>query len=332
MKKLFLAIFIMGFVQTSLFAQSFDAPSEEFAKLKNNMVEVGNKKGGSKEIKSLAKQIDAFLSHINIGMSAGYSHNEIPYLSCLYEDTPMTMPAILCQGTTADTIQFQDGRWYISKELSPDMDIALLCIDNNNSINNKQVKKIMNALNKKYTCHLGEELAGKKGNLFFVKDENLYYAAIESKKIPSFAILSNNEILNYATCLKTILKASGIEATYDEIIGKYLNTTIDDRFVPTKDRNSMLAGRKVVTTFIPQHSINASKLVEELIRNRFMITIDKDGNIGLLTALALTGENEYQPVHVRLRMPMLSIEEQRVQMSWMDFCNHTVALVKVDIY
>lgn len=332
MKRLFLVIYLMGYMQTSVFAQSLDAPSDEFAKLKNDMVEACNKEGGSKEIKSLAKQIDTFLSHINIGMSEGDTHNEIPFLSCQYDHTPMTMPAILIQGTTADTIQFQDGRWYISKELSPDMDIAVFCYDNQNTINNKKVKRTMDAMNKKHTYHLGDELVGKKGNLFFVKEENLYYAAIESKKIPTFAILSNNEVINYATCLKAILKASGIEVTYDEIIGKYLNTTIDEQFVPAKDRNSMLAGRKVVTTFIPQHSINASTLVDELIRDRFTIAIDKNGSIGILTAIALIGETEYQPMHVRLRVPSLVTGETRVQMSWRDFSNNIVTLVKVDIY
>jgi len=63
-----------------------------------------------------------------------------------------------------------------------------------------------------------------------------------------------------------------------------------------------------------------------------MIAIDKDGNVGLLTAIALTGEKDYQPVHVRLRYPTIAKEEQRVQISWVDFFNCMVALVKVDIY
>ena len=63
-----------------------------------------------------------------------------------------------------------------------------------------------------------------------------------------------------------------------------------------------------------------------------MIAIDKDGNVGLLTAIALKGETDYQPVHVRMRFPTMSKDEQRVQMSWRNFSNQVVALVKVDIY
>ena len=187
-------------------------------------------------------------------------------------------------------------------------------------------------MKKKYTYSIGEELAGKKGSVFFVKEEGVYYAAIESKKIPAFAILSNSEIINYASCLKAILKASNIEASYDEIIGRYLGTTIDEKFVPTGSNDKTIAGRKVVTTFIPQTKVTATEIVNELIKERFMIAIDKDGNVGLLTAIALKGETDYQPVHVRMRFPTMSKDEQRVQMSWRNFSNQVVALVKVDIY
>jgi len=242
------------------------------------------------------------------------------------------MPAILRHGTTADTIQFQEGRWYITKDLSPDMEIDLICVENAVGASNKEVKKAVGALRKKYTYPIGEELAGKKGSLFFVKDENLYYAAIESKMIPAFSILSNSEVINYASCLKAILQASGIEASYDEIIRQYLNTTIDEKFVPTKNKSNTIAGEKIVTTIVPQTKVEAVDIVNELIKDRFLIAIDKNGNVGLLTAIALTGERDYHPVHVRMRLPMLVKDEQRVQMSWKDFCDQIAALAKVDIY
>ena len=87
-----------------------------------------------------------------------------------------------------------------------------------------------------------------------------------------------------------------------------------------------------MTTFVPQTKVQATDIVNELLKERFMITIDKDGNVGLLTAIALTGEQDYQPVHVRMRLPTMEKDEQRVQMSWRDFCNRMVVLVKVDIY
>lgn len=332
MRNLLIFIIISGFVHTTLFAQTCEDYSQKFEQLKSRLVETGSKNGSVKDIKEVAKQLDAFLSHVYIGRSDGNAHNEIPFLTCRYEHAPLTTKGILIAGNQVDTIRFENGRWYITKELTPDMHVDLLCFDERYGVLNKKNIRTVDEVKKKYSFPLGEELVGKKGSVFFVKQENLYYAAIESKKIPAFKIHSNSEVINYASCLKAILKASGIEATYDEIIGKYLNTTVDEQFVPTKDCSKLIAGRKVVTTTIPQKSINASLIVEELVRERFMISIDKNGNIGLLTALALTGENDYQPVHVRLRMPMLSKEEQRVQMSWKDFSNRLVALIKVDIY
>lgn len=314
--------------QTTSFAQSADDLSRQFAELKKDIVEAST----GKQMKDVSRQLDAFLSHVYIGRSDGDSHNTIPFLCCRYNHTLLTTPAILRRGTTADTIQFQDGKWYITKDLSPDMEIDLVCVENGIGSNSKQIQKTMGAIKKKHTYQLGDELAGKKGSLFYVRDENLYYAAIESKKIPAFSILSNSEVINYASCLKAILKASGIDASYDEIIRQYLNTTIDEKFVPTKNNSNIIAGRKVVTTVVPQTKVEATEIVNELIKDRFMIAIDKDGNVGLLTAIALTGENDCQPVHVRMRLPTISKEEQRVQMSWGDFTNRVVALVKVDIY
>ena len=328
MKRLFITIMALCITQTILFAQSADDLSRQFAELKKGVAEAST----GKQLKDAARQLDAFLSHICIGRSDGDSHNTIPFLSCRYDHTPLTTSAILINGTTADTIQFQDGRWNITRDLYPDMEIDLVYVENSVGSNRKQNQKAMGTMRKKYTYQLGEELAGKKGSLFYVKDENLYYAAIESKKIPAFSILSNNEVINYATCLKAILQASGIEASYDEIIRQYLNTTIDEKFIPTKNNGNTIAGRKVVTTFVPQPKVEATEIVNELIKDRFMIAIDKDGSVGLLTAIALTGENDYLPIHVRMRLPTMAKDEQRVQMSWKDFSNRVVALVKVDIY
>lgn len=315
-------------MQTTLFAQSTTDISQQFAELKKGISEASK----GKQMKDASRLLDTFLSHMCIGRSNGDSHNMIPFLTCRYENTPLTTPAILRCGTEADTIQFHNGKWYITKELSPDMEIDLLCFENTVGSPNKQFNRTISAMKKKHTCQIGKELAGKKGALFFVKDENLYYAAIESKKIPAFSILSNSEIINYASCLKAILQASNIEASYDEIIRQYLNTTIDEKFIPTKNNCNIIADRKVVTAFAPQTKVNATDIVNELLKERFLIAIDKSGNVGLLTAISMTGENDYQPVHVRMRLPTMEKDEQRVQMSWRDFSNRVVALVKVDIY
>jgi len=317
-----------GMAHLALFAQSVNGPSQTFSELKSALVSARN----GKEVKETTRQLDEFLTHVKIERSGSASHNEVPSLSCYYDSSPLSTSAILRQGTKNDTIQFQNGQWNITKEMMSDMEIDLLCFEQTLSGENKGVSKALGTLAKKHTYKMNEELLGKRKTLFFVKNEGLYYAAIESKKIPAFAILSNSEVLNYASCIKAILKASCIDATYDEIIGQYLKTTIDEGFVPTKGCDNIIVGRKVVTLFIPQNKITANAIAEELLRDRFLIAIDNSGNVGLLTAIALSGESDYEPTHVRLRMPMLSADNQRVQMSWRDFSKRVVALVKVDIY
>ena len=50
--------------------------------------------------------------------------------------------------------------------------------------------------------------------------------------------------------------------------------------------------------------------------------------INLITPI---GEMDYQSVHARMCLPMLTKNEQRVQMSWKEFRNRMTALMKVEI-
>lgn len=328
--KRILLFTIMAVVYISSFAQVKQDPLQEFTQLKKAFVLASRDTKNSKQIKEIINRIDEFLSHVRIERSNNLIHNMMPYLTCSYDNQPFSVSAYLKSEAKVDTITFQCGRWYISNDMIDGVEIDILSPDM--VINDKSAKKLMRKIVNKHLFKLDGDLSGKKGSLFFVKEENLYYAAIESKKIPAFLILSNSEVINYASCLKSILKASNIDVTYEEIIRQYMDITIDEQFVPTKNVHGILAGRKIVTTFISNIEYDAATIVNELIKERFMIAIDKDGNIGLLTAIALIGESDYQPTYIRLRMPILSKEDQRVQMSWRDFRNRTIALVKVDIY
>ena len=329
MKRDLLIILLAVLSSIPLSAQVMSDHSSEFAGLKSAFVDASHNRN-TKQINSTATQLDEYLSHIQIVRSKDTKHNMVPYLMCLYDTIPLNTTALIRSSNGIDTIQFRDGKWYITKELAPDMVIDMLCFEQ--SISNKSAKKIIGTIQKKYTKVLGEELAGKKGSVFFVKGENLYYAAIESKKIPAFTILSNSEVINYASCLKTILAASGIDVSYDEIIGRYLRTSIDKHTFEANDLTDSIAQRRVVTSIIPQEDITASAIVDELLQEKFMIAITEDGQIGILTAIAMKEDKEYKPMHVRIRIPMIGGDGQRVQLTWDDFSNQVIALVKVEIY
>lgn len=308
---------------TSL-AQSNDDVIKKLSELKTNYICAGN----SKEIKDAIQQLDEFLSHVKIVQEINASHNIIPCFCCYYDSIPLAMSAILHTGTKADTIQFRNGKWYNMESVLPGSEIDLLCFEH--SLDNRKIAALK-PLDNKYRYRMNN-MQEKSKTAFFVKEEGLFYAAIESKKIPSFSLVSNNEILNYASCLKLVLKASNVDATYDEIIRQYLNTTIDEQFLSLKDCKNTINGREVVTTFIPKKKVEPKVIVDELLKDRFMITIGNNGNIGVLTAIAITGKADYQPVLVRLRMPIPNSENPRVQLSWRDFYENIIALVKVDIY
>lgn len=329
MKRYLLIIILAVWSSIPLSAQVPPDPSSEFAELKSAFVDASHNKN-TKQAKSIATQLDEYMSHIQIVRSKDTEHNMVPYLMCLYDTIPLTTFVLIRSSNGIDTIQFQDGKWYITKELEPNMVIDLLCFEQR--INNKNAKKIIGAIQKKYAKVMGEELAGKKGSVFFVKGENLYYAAIESKKIPAFTILSNNEVINYASCLKAILAASGIDASYYEIIGRYLRTSIDEHTFEANGINDSIAQRRVVTSICPKEDITPSAIVDELLQEKFMIAIMEDSKIGILTAIAMKEDGKYKPTHVRLRIPTVGEEGQRVQLTWDDFSNQVIDLVKVEIY
>lgn len=329
MKRLIIIILLTSMTSSlTLFAQSEDAPSQMLSELKTNFISATDKK----IIKGAALQLDEFLSHVKIEKDTSTAHNMIPCICCYYDSMPLSTSAILRIGTKNDTIQFYNGLWCSSEEFPSGMEVDLLCFENALG-NNNVTKKTLETLRKKHRYKMNENQPGTRKMLFFVKEENLFYAAIESRKIPAFTTISDNKTINYASCLNTILKASGVEVTCDEIIKQYLKTKENKQLDSTKSYISVIKGRNIVTTFIPQNEIDVMTLINELIRERFMIAIDKDGNVGLLTAIALSRNmNDFQPAHVRLRAPILSIDNQRIQKSWNDFYEHLDTLVKVDIY
>lgn len=304
-------------------------PSQDFSELKKSFIQASQDRKSSKQMKELAAQLDEFLSHVKIEQDEKTCHNMIPRFVCYYDDIPLSTTAYLRSAQKTDTIAFLDGKWYADTNIANDAKFDILTPEL--VLNNRTAEKLLRAIEKKYAWANANKRAAKPDTALYVKEENLYYAAIASKKIPPFDILSNNAVINYASCLKTILKASNIEATYDEIIGKYLCTTIDEPYVPSKNCSKEIARRKVVTTFLPATSFTASTLVDELLQERFVMAIDKDGNIGLITAIAMTKEGDYHPVQVRMRMPLL-VKDKPVQMAWTEFCSRISTIVKVDVY
>lgn len=109
------------------FAQSINDPTQTFSELKSALISARN----GKEAKGAARKLDEFLTHVKIERGDSVSHNMVPSLICYYDSSLLSISATLRQGAKTDTIQFLNGQWNITKELLPDMEIDLLCFEQN---------------------------------------------------------------------------------------------------------------------------------------------------------------------------------------------------------
>ena len=328
MHKLFTTFIIVLLLQAPMMAQDKSDPSTEFANLKSSFETYSMEKNVYKDLKETAQFIDEFLTKVKFEYLSSCKHNMLPRVICKYDSIPISTSALLYNGNKADTIYFDSGVWIISDTIPNEMNFNLLCFDRGINVKNRLANKLANDIKMKHMVTIKEN----PGSLYFVAADSLYYAAISSKRIPAFKILSNSPLLNYATCLKTILNASGLDVTYDDIIHNYLSTVIDDERVPMVGCDGVIGGHRIETIFIPKECCNVSEIVEELIRERFMIVIDRGGNASLLTAISMRKETDYEPTAVRIRIPSLDDGQQRKQIDWTDFVNGLATLVKVNIY
>lgn len=302
--------------------------SEAFALLKDALVKTSNLNGKKKDFTNIANEMDAFLDRISIvPKSKAVKHNEVLAFMCRYDQTPINVPVYVNDTLVATA---DDGTIYLEDYNAESICISL--ISNHIGINkkNKYAVEVINDLVRKHTNKYIAKDLFKRSVLFYVTSENLYYAAIQSKEIPNFDIVSDNNTINLATCIKTILKASDVDAKYEEIIHDYMHTSMDAEFSPFKTYNDSISNRKVVMSRLSLNKEVAQTIVDRLCCNRFLIAIDKKGQSSLLTAIAL--DEDKNPVHVRLRTPNIGKEEQRSQVSWNDFCQNQLILFDLNVF
>lgn len=300
--------------------------SKEFLLLKDALSKTSYQK--TKDFLNAAKAIDSFLDNVSFSpKSKDIRHNEILSFVCFYMGEKLSIPIYINDTLYATT---GDGAVYCGYLNTGTVCLSLLSKDIAINRKNKIAVKTLNDLIKTHTqCYERKELM-KRNVLFHVTNENLYYAAIPSKEIPDFDVVSNNSIVNFATCIKTILKASNIDAKYEEIIHSFLHSSLDGDFIPVSNFGDSISSKKVVVSRIPLNERQTQTIVERLCCNRFLISVDKDGTPSLLTAIALDKRNN--PVHVRLRKPNIEKGKQRLQLSWDEFSHNQSMLFDISIF
>lgn len=303
-------------------------PSKSYELLKEAFAEASYLSDKNVSLNKVYKCIQDFLTHISIDV-IDKKHNYERRFICRYDSLPLTAKGTFFCKDIENEIVFVDGLWIDNSNAILDNEFRLSVIDSHMPINkkNKRAQSLLKKTQNEYTFTF--TMMDKKKELFYVKDENLYYAAILSSEIPEFDIASDHSVLNLASCVKAILKASGTEAKYEDIIHNFLHTTIDEQYIPTTNYGDTIANRKVIVETILHDDISSNLIVNELLYEKFAIAIDKEGNASLITAIAFTEDK--LPVHVRMRLPSQPKGKQKVQVGWNSFIENTAYIIKISI-
>lgn len=291
-------------------------PSEAFLILKKNIALAAEKQEGyDVNLNNLCEMLDVFLSHVSVEFGNGGKHNIVPRLISKYDGILLDDNLIVFEPTDENKEETR-----ISKNT---FEFYL----------NKDVEKELDCIIKKHTYKIENTL---KKNLMYVKKTNLYYVAIATKDIPDFVYSSDNEVLNFAACIKAIIQSAGIDVSYNEIIGKLIDSPVEDNKIKTdKNYTGILSDRKIDVAFISMDKYSLESVVSrELLDGNFLVSVNKGENTGLVTFAALkkTSEKEYEPVSIKMRIPNLPKDKQRKEMSWKEFKENNLAIAVVNIY
>ncbi|MBO8458960.1 MAG: hypothetical protein IAA73_01290 [Bacteroidetes bacterium] len=282
----------------------------------------------NKELRKIAETLDDFLTHTTI-KPGEIRHNEVLSFICYYDSIPFEATLYLNDSVS---LAVNNEKIYMGEYKNDTEEIHMGLMSTQLSVNpkNKHANKTLNKLIERHSKHFATKDFLQKSVLFYVKDENLYYAAIPSKEIPDFEITSDNDVINWASCIKVILQASGLDSDYEDIIHNFMHTSIDEAFLSFSNCGDSISGKKVTLNNISLEKLNAQIIVENLCYHRFLIAVDKKGKPSLITAIAL--DENHNPVHIRIRTPRFIKEEQRIQMSWQKFTQDMSMLFDLRVY
>lgn len=286
-----------------------------FSKKKNN-------------IDKLSLALDSFLSNVSfIPIQSGVLHNEIPALWCKYKDTVANVAAFL-NGSTL--LVNKNGKLYMDSCLHDEFSLSLFHENDGMNSQNKYAKKVETDLIKKHTKQFSIKEIYNRSTVFFVKEEGLYYAAIPSKEIPPFEILSTNNILNFASCIKVILQSSRIESDYNDIIHNFLHSSINAHNISAIHYGDSIAQIKVSITKNSNKDRYAQIITDNLCNGRYLIAMNGSGSPLLVTAIAFDEHNS--PTYIRYRSPSMETKMQFIQGSWDEFQKDISLLFEISIY
>lgn len=176
----------------------------------------------------------------------------------------------------------------------------------------------------------------RKGQIFYSREEGLYWAAIETTYFKAYVAEQRNNNWCWAACTQMVLNYQGVDVSQEQIVERVFGARVDR---PGTAQNIVegasgwyvdgyTIGAKADYSFIPQ------KLVDDLV-NKYplVVGLSRPGqNVGhayVLTGLSFQKQgNAIYPQSVILRDPWPG-NQSRIVLSWSDFSSRANTIVHI---
>lgn len=287
-------------------------------------------KPSKKLLNELEERLDGIRNEIHIDSMLGNKCNRILPIVGRYANKELDMTLFAWVGDSIAPLDFNKGKAFARFDLDSIRKISVLYTRHLSSANELLIQKINDALSDK--IYLTDSIKQTNKEVFYAKSDQSYWAAFKSENIPDFKIISDNNSINTASCLKAICEASELEISTDEIM-KIAGLEIDRKTSP-KDFISQISDSYLECSIENLQAQSCEKIVSELMKKRFVMALTGSDDPCLVTGISFTMEKgKYIPHKIKIRVPiLLEKEEQRVTMDWDLFLKKCDRLVFVNIW
>lgn len=176
----------------------------------------------------------------------------------------------------------------------------------------------------------------RQGQIFYSKDDGLYWAAVETSYFKAFVARQHSENWCWAACTQMVLNYQGVDVTQEQVVERVFGFCIDK----PGSAEDIVKGAK--GWYVGGHKINAKydyyfvpqKIIEDLV-NKYPLVVglrmpgQTVGHAYVLTGMSFKkqGESVY-PQSVILRDPWPD-NQSRVVLTWHDFSNRAQTIVHI---
>ena len=176
----------------------------------------------------------------------------------------------------------------------------------------------------------------RKGQIFYSKDDGLYWAAIETAYFKAHVARQHSENWCWAACTQMVLNYQGVDVEQEQIVERVLGIQVDR---PGSAEDIVRGARG---WYVDGYTINAQsdyafipqKLIDDLV-NKYPLVVglrmpgQSVGHAYVLTGMSFTkrGDAVY-PQSVILRDPWPD-NPSRVELTWSDFSSRAHTIVHI---